>query len=267
MCSASTPLHETLRPTGTLYVLEQDGPLGRAGDSLLLPDDQIISPEVRARAAWDLVNVEAFASHIRSGKSYTLVDIGANIGLFARQLEQRSDQLEHIICVEPEPNNFNALAYNLVGLGDRVALFKLALGSADGEFEFFRDAENIGNYSLNPDAMRDRPFDTVSVPVRDARVWMLDHLREADAILWKSDTQGSDEVVVARTPREIWDRVDVALLEMWRIAKPEYERDAFRERLEAFPNRALGGCQVSVPEIIDYLAGDDWQFKDLLLWR
>src|SRR6476619_3366518 len=117
-------------------------------------------------------NVEAFASHMRPEKSYTLVDVGANIGLFSRQLERLSNGIERILCVEPEPNNFNALAYNLAALGNRATLFKLALGSADGEFEFFRDAENIGNYSLNPDAMRNRPFDSIKVPVCDTRDWM-----------------------------------------------------------------------------------------------
>lgn len=260
--------HPSFKRRGNLYMLEQDGPLGRAGDTLLLPDDQVISPAVQADAAWDLVNQEAFAAHIQPGKSYTLVDIGANIGLFSRQLARRSEQVEHIICVEPQPNNFNALRYNLSALECPITLSRVALGSADGEFEFFRDAENIGNYSLNPDAMRERPFDTVRVPVRETRTWMLEQLDGAKAILWKSDTQGTDEVIVAQTPFEIWNRVDVALMEMWRISKPEYDREAFCARLESFPNRQLGGREgVSVAEVVEYLSGDDWQFQDLLLWR
>lgn len=261
------PVHQALRPTGRVYVLERDGPLGEAGSALLLPEDRVISPEVRTQAAWDLGNVEAFASRVPSNKSYTLVDIGANIGLFSRQLAHRLDQLNRILCVEPEPNNFEALRYNLSRLEDRVAFFKLALGSADGQFEFFRDAENIGNYSLNSDAMRGRPFDSVSVPVREAGGWMREQLQDAPALLWKSDTQGSDEVIAARTPLEIWNRVDVALLEMWRIAKPDYDRDAFRARLESFPNLQLGERNVTPGDVIDYLAADDWQFQNLLLWR
>ena len=74
--------------------LQEDGPLGSAGDTLLLPDDQVMSPAVRTEAMWDKANQEAFAARIQPGKNYTLVDIGANIGLFSRQLARRSGQVE-----------------------------------------------------------------------------------------------------------------------------------------------------------------------------
>jgi len=261
------PIHASLSAAGRLYVLEQDGALGNAGDTLLLPDDEVMSPHVRANGSWDLGNIEAFLARIKPAKSYALIDIGANIGLFSRQLVNRLEQLEDIFCIEPDPNNFNALRYNLVGLGDRASLYRLALGAADGEFEFFRDAENIGNYSLNPDAMRDRPHDIVRVPVRNANGWIQEHLHGAQSILWKSDTQGSDELIIAQVPLEIWDRVDVALIEMWRIDKPEYDRRAFCDRIESFPNRQLGDRMVTTSEVMDYLSEKDWQFLDLLLWR
>lgn len=260
-------IHPSLKPAGHLYVLERDGPLGSAGASLLLPDDEVISPDVRSHGAWDLSNLEEFAAHIAPGKSYSLIDIGANIGLFSRQLAHRSDQIANVICIEPEPNNFRALQYNLAGLGDRAAFHQLALGSLDGDAEFFRDVDNIGNYSLVPDAMRDRPYDSIQVITKDARSWLREHLCRAEHILWKSDTQGSDEVIVARTPLEIWGRVEVALLEMWRIDKPDYDREAFRARIEIFPNRLLGGRTVTACDVMEYLTGDDWQFENLLLWR
>lgn len=81
----------------------------------------------------------------------------------------------------------------------------------------------------------------------------------AEAILWKSDTQGTDEVISAQTPMEIWLRVYVALSEMWRITRPDYGREAFRARLESFPNRQLGDRpNVSVADVMEYLSGDDW---------
>jgi FkbM family methyltransferase len=266
--SAPASLHNSLRPSGILYTLEADGPLGTSGDTLLLPDDKVISAAVREAGAWDIEDVEAFASRMAPDRRYTLVDIGANIGLFSRQLVRRSEQIDEIICIEPEAGNFKALRYNLDAVKPQAALFNLALGSANGESQFFRDSDNIGNYSLNSDAMRDRPFDSVTVPVRETRFWMTERLRDAAAILWKSDTQGSDEVIVSGTPMEIWERVDVALMEMWRIAKPDFDRDAFRERIESFPNRQLGSVGgVTASEILDYLRAEDWQFQNLLLWR
>ena len=116
--------------------------------------------------------------------------------------------------------------------------------------------------------MRNRPHDAVRVAVRSTQTWMSEQLGGCGPILWKSDTQGYDELVVAQTPMAIWQKVDVALMEMWRIAKPNFDLDTFRERIDAFPNRQLGDQQgVESSDVIEYLSGDDWQFKDLLLWR
>ena len=264
----SAPLHPDLRGSGTLLALAVDGALGRAGDTLLLPDDQVISPFVKASAAWDYHNIEQFVSHLSPEQNYTLVDIGANIGLFSRQLALRAPGIARIVCVEPDQNNFQALRYNLHCLGGRVEFCNIALGDADGEREFYRDKENIGNYSLNPDAMRSRTFDSIGVCMRETSAWMEKTLGTEGPILWKSDTQGFDEVIVAATPLTIWLRIDVALIEIWRIAKPEFDREAFRRRIESFPHRQLGDAVgVSVDAVLDYLSGDDWQFKDLLLWK
>jgi len=264
----ATPLHPSLTRCGTLLELVADGPLGRSGDSLLVPYDRVMSPEVMQNAAWDLQNIDDFVEHISPSKAYTLVDIGANVGLFTRQLALRMPDLAKVFCVEPDRSNFQALRYNLHMFGDKVAFHNIALGDTDGEREFFRDSENIGNYSFNPDAMRSRSHETVRLTMRKASSWMAETLSGSGALLWKSDTQGFDEVIVAATPLEIWRRIDVALIEVWRIAKPDFDRDAFRQRLEDFPHRQLGEAKGVTPdEILEYLSGDDWEFKELLMWR
>jgi len=104
--------------------------------------------------------------------------------------------------------------------------------------------------------------------MRKASSWMAETLSGSGALLWKSDTQGFDEVIVAATPLEIWRRIDVALIEVWRIAKPDFDRDAFRQRLEDFPHRQLCEAKGVTPdEILEYLSGDDGEFKELLMWR
>jgi FkbM family methyltransferase len=266
--SAPQAPHPRLAEAGILYVLKEDGPLGRTGETLLLPNDRVMSPAVRAHGVWDEGNLAAFASKVKPGIAYTLVDIGANIGLFSRQMGVAAPGIERILCVEPEPNNYRALSFNLAGRSGKVELFHLALGGEDGSFEFYRDAENIGNYSLNPDAMRNRPHDTVQVNVRDAGAWLTEQLGSSGPILWKSDTQGSDELIVSQVPMDIWSRIDVALMEMWRIAKPAYDKQALIDRIESFPNRQLGDRSgVSARDVLDYLSGSDWAFQDLLLWR
>lgn len=104
--------------------------------------------------------------------------------------------------------------------------------------------------------------------MRETRAWMLETVGTDEPLLWKSDTQGYDEAIIAATPMDIWQRIDVALIEIWRIAKPPFDPAELRARLACFPNRQLGDeMNVSVEQIMEYLSADDWQFKDLLMWK
>ena len=103
-----------------LYELAASGPLGPEGSTLLLRDDAVMSPAIVSDAAWEVDNIHDFVDHLKPEKRYTLVDIGANVGLFCRQLCTVCDQIDDAHCVEPERENFQALRYNLGFLGDRV---------------------------------------------------------------------------------------------------------------------------------------------------
>lgn len=261
-------LHPGIQRRGLLLTVEADGPLGRVGDTLLLPDDEVISPYVRAHAAWDPENVGSFASKVKANQRYVLIDVGANIGLFSRQLAIRCPQVSDILCVEPDPDNFKALQYNLAELSDRVQYFQVALSDTDGRAIFFRDTENIGNYSLAADAMRTRPHDTREISVRDTARWLADNVPAGRPLLWKSDTQGFDELIVSLVPWDVWQRVDVALMEVWRIKKPTMDREALARRIDSFPNKVLGDRgPVSTMDVLTYSDGDDMLFLDLLMWR
>ena len=260
--------HRDLKVRGQLVQLTAPGALGEVDDTLLFFDDNAIGWQCRVKAEWDIQSVRRFSSHIKSGRRYTLVDVGANIGLFSRQLVKLTDSVEKIICVEPDRDNFRVLKYNMSSIGIQADLQNYALSRSNGVGKLLRDLENTGNYSLNKDAMRNRPFNEANVETRSTFEWASKNLSGAEAILWKSDTQGFDELIVSLMPMDVWMRVNVALLEMWRIEKPEYDREEFRAKLADFPYRQLGDEEnVSVDDILDYLRGNDWAFKDLLLWR
>lgn len=136
--------------------------------------------------------------------------------------------------------------------------------------DFHRDLNNIGNYSLNDDAMRARLFDTIQVECVDTAEWMRNAFRPRaeDRIIWKSDTQGYDELIVCRTPSDVFDRIEIAIMELWRIAKPAFDLDVFAARLDAFPNKRLGPeTPCATEEVLEFLKGDDWQHEDLFLWK
>jgi FkbM family methyltransferase len=261
----------SLAMRGGLLVITTDCALGKAGDTLVMPFDQVMYPATVAGSSWATDMLEFVRQHIDPSRRYVVLDIGANVGLFTRQIALRLPNLARFVCVEAEPGNFRALQYN-VGklLGDRVIAWNVALADNDGQAPFFRDAENIGNYSLNDDAMRDRSFDTVNVPCAAVDQWMLNNIRlaEGERLIWKSDTQGHDELIISLTPMEVWDRVDVAVVELWRIKKPYFDREAFCQRLDAFTNKSIGiGNHSTTTEILRFLEGNDWRHDDLYLWR
>lgn len=260
--------HSGLKRSGTLFTLAEEGPLGAQGDTILLPHDSVMSPSIRQTGGWDMGNVCAFVARLDPATPYTLVDIGANIGLFSRQASRLFPNFTDIVCVEPEINNFRCLTYNVLGVNPRPELHNLALGQTDSFMTFYRDLENIGNYSLAPDAMRDRAHDSTQVEVREAGSWLFERLASVPAIAWKSDTQGYDATIIAATPMAIWNNVNVALAELWRIEQPDYDETAFFDRIRSFPNRVLGNQEgVSAEYVMDFMAGSDWHFLDLLMWR
>ena len=149
---------------GTLVGITKVCALGAVGDQLLLPLDKVMFPLVLAQSGWGLETHQFLDRQLDPERNYTLLDIGANTGLFSRQVALRYACVKRILCVEADPENFRALQFNLAGFGtERCALWNVALSDANREMPFFRDKENFGNYSLNDDAMRDRPSETISI--------------------------------------------------------------------------------------------------------
>ncbi|HEX3982879.1 MAG TPA: FkbM family methyltransferase, partial [Acidisoma sp.] len=140
---------------GYLFSLKEDGPLGRAGEPLLVPTDHVILPTVFTRGSWQPEEIRFFADRLLAEDRYTLLDIGANVGLFSRQIARAFPQLRRIYCFEPSPLNFAALRFNLESLEPLPALhfINAALDTEDGVKSFYQDRANIGNHSLNKGAM------------------------------------------------------------------------------------------------------------------
>jgi FkbM family methyltransferase len=256
--------------SGIQFTLARDGPLGNAGETLLIPEDRVMMPFIAANGFWELEGIEFAADKMDLSDKYVLLDIGANVGFFSRQFLHRFPCVESCICIEPDPGNFSALSFNMAKFErSTVRSYNVALGVLDSAAEFYRDRQNIGNYSLNIDAMRNQPFEQTTVTVAATERWMREMLPGSMAIIWKSDTQGFDETIISLAPWEVWNRVRYAIIELSRINKPMFDIAEFRRKIDSFPNKSIGLSRrpASIDEIVDYLSGNDGSHEDLYLWR
>ena len=214
-------LLNTCRSQGVFAItirLPAESPLhgGEEAFSIDLPIDQVITPFVMENGHWQLEELEFFSSHLPS-VACVLLDIGANIGLVSRQMLHRLPSIKSAICFEPNPNNHSFLCRNLRHL-PQCLIIQAALGHVDGTVQFFEDNSNIGNYSLNQDAMRGKSFCVTHVPCLKATtrnlLGSLPKELSKSPILWKSDTQGFDEVITTTLPDAFWSQVHAGVMEL-----------------------------------------------------
>jgi FkbM family methyltransferase len=250
--------------------LKTDGPLGRAGESILAPIDNVILPRLFRAGCWQAEEIEFIGSRIGSNEHYTVLDIGANIGLFSRQMINAFPQLDKVYCFEPEPGNFEALKFNVDGPPHpRIQLINAALGERDARMTFYLDPNNMGNYSLNIGAMSGiEDFRKISVDVLSIARWMGENLSTDENLIWKSDTQGYDELLITQVPWPLWRKVRFAIVELWRIEKPELDWGEFEAKLYDFPFHSWSVSHIAKPsQVIDYLQARDGMNTDLYMWR
>lgn len=244
--------------------------LFRAGDGEVveLPYDRSIATTVMARGTWQPEAVEFLASHAPAAPT-VLVDVGAHVGLVARALVHRVPSVAWTVCVEPHPVHVAYLRRNLAHLRDWHVL-DAALDAAGAPRALLEDRDNGGNCSLHPAAMHGRPHGTRTVRcVAPTAATLLASVPPALAsapILWKSDTQGSDEAIVTALPDAFWSRVVAGTMELWRMERAPFHRDRLRAVLAGFPVLELSdapGRRASLDDVLAYVAGRDDRQCDL----
>lgn len=196
-----------------------------------------------------------------------LVDVGGNVGLFSRQALIAVPTIDHVFIYEPDLENYGNLLHNLAPWSDRISFSNNALAKAAGVADFFYDPDNSGNYSLLQAAMGDCSFssgkiNTISTCEESLR-WT------SRPIIYKSDTQGSDELIATLIHPLVWDYVFAAILEIWRIPKSPYDVDVFRHILSTFGTRRLLPYpdNLTVDEVLKFATGTDGAWLDLVLVR
>jgi FkbM family methyltransferase len=242
------------------------------GQVVELPLDDVIAPFVLDHGQWQTEELEFIAAHPPPTPS-VLIDVGANVGLITRQLMHRLPQIRAAACFEPHPGNFRLLERNLAHLPHCYPV-QAAVGERAGDLCFYEEPGNAGNYSLNPDAMRGREYRTSvvkCVPATEAQLLapLPEELRH-HPVVWKSDTQGFDELIVTSLPDTFWSRVAVGVMELWRIERPCFDRQRLARVLANFSVRRFGedpDRNLAVNDILAFSDGRDYRHSDLFFAR
>ncbi|MFN0058363.1 MAG: FkbM family methyltransferase [Planctomycetota bacterium] len=178
-----------------------------------------------------------------SGPLECVVDLGANVGIFAAFAAARA---RRVVACEPMPNNFRELTANLAGLNN-VALVRAAIAATPGTLRLYRPRLEMltGTYSAHPDPTRYVIEDPEQVPALT-----LDQLFVEQSItrcdLLKIDIEGHEYEVLHATSSATLAKIQRIHGE-YHDVRPEDPRtriDHFREfltrcgyRVELLPHR------------------------------
>jgi FkbM family methyltransferase len=255
------------KQNGSFYIKD----LNNDPISLNLPTDSIIGNTAFEKQSWDLDKINFFYTQALKHDKIILIDVGANIGLFSRQCISAINNIEMIFAYEPSRQNYKLLQHNLHNAKVTVSLINSALSNTEGEATLYEDKRNCGNYSLNKSAMYDHPeYTTSTINVINALNEQLKWESLNRPIFYKSDTQGFDELIATTYNTKFWEKVECASFELWRIEKPELNKDKFIQILNQFPNKSFqygNKSLLSNDEILNYMSGKDGNHEDLLCWK
>ena len=143
----------------------------------------------------------------RMKDGFHFVDIGANIGGYALFVAGIAGQSARILALEPQPDIFERLAYN-IGLNPfgTVKAIACAVADKDGELTLFVDKNNSGESSVKivsgvPGASN------IRVPAKRLMTLLAEeNFKRIDAI--KLDVEGAEDLILETffkdAPQDLW---------------------------------------------------------------
>lgn len=158
-----------------------------AGQKLYLnPNDPVLSPAI-AFGVYENYETEIFRQFCKPGA--TVVDIGANVGLYTAIAASCVGKTGKVIAIEPHPESFQYLRKTIEANGlSQVNAFNAALGDRRQVVSLFLTDENKADSRIYDATGKRRQIDT--------QMSNLDHLLEESGIdavqLIKMDIQGAE---------------------------------------------------------------------------
>lgn len=236
--------------------------------------------EPEARHLWMEVFVEHAYRHpsLNYSPGATVIDVGANIGVFSRYAIQETGSCR-LVAIEPAMDLYNCLKHNLSGLVSNIDLLQLGCGEKDDEATFFyfpqvpamssfrpdppADAALLAALLANHDGREDQgyealqraslgsAFESVQQTVHRRRVsTILKDLHVGSVQLLKIDVQHGEKEVLQGIDREDWQRISQVIVEV---------RESFGRSQSTLDTLKSAGFSVDIKTIALH-RGTDIQF-------
>lgn len=175
--------------------------------------DLFLRPGTSDKNVFEQIFIEhQYACPIPELRPRIIIDAGANIGLATRYFKSRFPEAK-VICIEPEPGNFQQLVKNVRGLSDCLAI-KGAL-CAPGEGDFCLQGGDAWGARVQKAGANQQ---TVKVVTMEELLNMIDF--QAIDIL-KIDIEGSEKLLLADPGVKTWmPKVRMMMIELHEFLEP-----------------------------------------------
>ena len=213
--------------------LNNNTPLGKKNEKLILPLDEIITPRIFKNEQWDYFIIKFIKKNIKYKNNY-FFDIGANVGLISRQLQKLDLKIKNYFCFEPEKNNFNILSKNLIN--KKTYLYNFGLASKNKKTKIFDNKLNKADKSIYFDKNVVTKNNLSKIILKDSNIVFKKIIddKKVNHIIYKSDTQGMDEEIFLNLDYEILDKIYLLILEISNFKFILKNLDKFLNKLENF---------------------------------
>lgn len=171
------------------------------GTVVLNPEDPVVSGAL-ALGVYETSELDIFRAFLKEGM--TVLDIGANIGIYTVIAARRVGPTGTVIACEPEQTNFSLLSDTIhENKFTNVRAFPCALADHQGNMELHISSANKGNHSLVKTDRNSAEFTrAVSVPVQTTDA-LLAEAGVANVDIIKMDIEGAEPLALKGMTRTL----------------------------------------------------------------
>lgn len=213
--------------------IKKNIPLGKKNQSLNIPIDEIVAPRIFKNNNWDYFIIN-FIKKNMSRKNLVFFDIGANIGLISRQLQNLNLPIKKYYCFEPELNSYNILKKNLIS--NKTYFFNYGLGKRNKTVKFLVNHSNKSDHSIYHKKYSNRVYSFARINLKNSNTILLRLINKHKIknIIYKSDTQGNDEEIFTNLGEKIINKINILIIEISNFDFLKKNLDLFFSKIKYF---------------------------------